>query len=136
VNVLCSFLNSITACASVSRSAILYDLHPHSQVSGLITAAVLLPVLLFLTSFFTHLPMCVLATIIMVALKGEHIELLPMLPYLSSIHSMQTIARTVAHWQDRHVHLVGYFCEHGYNECLRRTHCSNHFECTFSTGCF
>jgi MFS superfamily sulfate permease-like transporter len=80
VNVLCSFLNSITACASVSRSAILYDLHPHSQVSGLITAAVLLPVLLFLTSFFTHLPMCVLATIIMVALKGEHVELLTMLP--------------------------------------------------------
>jgi hypothetical protein len=97
-------------------------LHPHSQVSGLITAAVLLPVLLFLTSVFTHLPMCVLATIIMVALKGVHFEILRMLPYLSPLHSMQTIARTVAHRQDRHVHLVGDIREHGHNECSRRTY--------------
>jgi MFS superfamily sulfate permease-like transporter len=64
-------MSCFAVCASVSRSAILYDLHPHSQVSGLVTAAVLLPVLLFLTVLFTHLPMCVLASIIMVALKGK-----------------------------------------------------------------
>jgi MFS superfamily sulfate permease-like transporter len=40
-------------------------------MAAVITAIVLLPVLLFLTFLLAHLPLCVLASIILVALKRK-----------------------------------------------------------------
>jgi MFS superfamily sulfate permease-like transporter len=69
--VIVSFLSGFVACASLPRSAILFDQQPRSNMAALFTAGLLLFVLLFLTFLFEHLPLCVVASIIMVALKGE-----------------------------------------------------------------
>jgi MFS superfamily sulfate permease-like transporter len=58
-------------CTSLSRSTIVSDLDPHSNIATLITAVVLLSVLLFVGPLFKYVPMCVLAAIIMVSLKGS-----------------------------------------------------------------
>lgn len=69
MNVIGPFLHCYVVSASVPRSAILADLRPRSLMAAVVTAIVLLPVLLLLTTLFTHLPLCVLAAIILVAMK-------------------------------------------------------------------
>jgi MFS superfamily sulfate permease-like transporter len=71
MNVINPFLSGYVASASVPRSAILADLRPRSLMATVVTAIILLPVLLFCTVVFTHLPMCVLATIVLVSLKRK-----------------------------------------------------------------
>ncbi|XP_070193261.1 prestin-like isoform X3 [Littorina saxatilis] len=70
VNVTCSFFSSFVAAASLSRSLVQDNTGGKTQVAGLISSALLLVVLLVLGSYFKTLPNCILAAIIVVALKG------------------------------------------------------------------
>ncbi len=65
-NMFGSFFQSYPVTASFSRSALLYDSGARSNLSGLISGAVVVVTLLFLTPVFYYLPKAVLASIIMV----------------------------------------------------------------------
>ncbi|KAL8593380.1 hypothetical protein ACOMHN_061420 [Nucella lapillus] len=70
MNVTCSFFSSFCAAASLSRTLVMENVGCKTQVTGLVSSALLLVVLLVLGTYFRTLPNCVLAAIIMVALKG------------------------------------------------------------------
>ena len=65
-----ALLSGYVTCASLSRSAVVAEQQPRSQLSIFISGIVLLLILLFIAPLFEHLPMCVLASIVIVALKG------------------------------------------------------------------
>lgn len=65
-NMLGSLFQAYPVTASFSRSALLYDAGARSNLSGLISAFVVVVTLLFLTPVFYFLPKAVLASIIMV----------------------------------------------------------------------
>nr|XP_022302509.1 solute carrier family 26 member 6-like isoform X1 [Crassostrea virginica] len=82
-----SFFSSFATSASLSRSLIQEHVGGVTQVTGLVSSALLLLVLLVLGPYFRTLPKCVLAAIIIVALKGmfrQFLEL-PQLWKLSKI---------------------------------------------------
>lgn len=65
-----SFFSSFATSASLSRSLIQEHVGGVTQLTGLVSSALLLLVLLVLGPYFKTLPKCVLAAIIIVALKG------------------------------------------------------------------
>nr|AKN21607.1 slc26a-3 [Schmidtea mediterranea] len=70
MNVFASFFSCFPSAASLSRSAVQESVGGKSQLSSLISSILLVFVLLFIGQFFENLPNCILASIIIVALKG------------------------------------------------------------------
>ncbi|MCW5516856.1 SulP family inorganic anion transporter [Muriicola sp. Z0-33] len=66
-NIAGSFFHSFPVTASFSRSAISNEMNTRTPLAGIITAAIVLLTLLFMTSLFYYLPKAVLASIIMVS---------------------------------------------------------------------
>ncbi|KAH0951309.1 hypothetical protein HN011_002548 [Eciton burchellii] len=69
-NLVGSFFSCMPITASLSRSLIQQTVGGHTQLASLISCGILVSVLLWIGPFFQPLPRCVLASIIVVALKG------------------------------------------------------------------
>ncbi|KAL0111684.1 hypothetical protein PUN28_013108 [Cardiocondyla obscurior] len=69
-NLVGSFFSCMPITASLSRSLIQQTVGGHTQLASLISCGILLSVMLWIGPFFQPLPRCVLASIIVVALKG------------------------------------------------------------------
>ncbi|XP_076286440.1 prestin isoform X2 [Lasioglossum baleicum] len=69
-NLVGSFFSCMPFTASLSRSLIQQTVGGHTQLASLISCSILVSVLLWIGPFFEPLPRCVLASIIVVALKG------------------------------------------------------------------
>jgi len=69
-NMLGSFFQAYTAAGSFSRSAVVVSTGGKTQLAGIITAVSVILTLLFLTPFFTHVPKCVLASCLIVAVSS------------------------------------------------------------------
>ncbi|KAG7202324.1 hypothetical protein KM043_018656 [Ampulex compressa] len=65
-----SFFSCMPFTASLSRSLIQETVGGHTQLASLISCGILLSVMLWIGPFFEPLPRCILASIIVVALKG------------------------------------------------------------------
>jgi MFS superfamily sulfate permease-like transporter len=65
-----SFFQSYTSAGSFSRSAVVVSTGGRSQLAGIVTAAAVVATLQFLTKFFFHVPKCVLAACLIVAVTG------------------------------------------------------------------
>jgi sulfate/bicarbonate/oxalate exchanger SAT-1, putative (fragment) len=74
-NLVSSFFSCFPCSASLSRSSVLEKAGAKTQLAGVVTSIVILIVLLFLGPFLYHLPKCVLASIILVALKGMFVQM-------------------------------------------------------------
>ncbi|XP_076448309.1 prestin-like [Babylonia areolata] len=70
MNITCSFFSAYCSAASMSRSLVQESVGNKTQVCGLLSSGLLLVVLLVLGKYFETLPKCILASIIIVALKG------------------------------------------------------------------
>ncbi|XP_070157196.1 prestin isoform X2 [Polyergus mexicanus] len=73
-NLVGSFFSCMPITASLSRTLIQQTVGGHTQLASLISCAILVSVLLWIGPFFQPLPRCVLASIIVVALKGMLIK--------------------------------------------------------------
>uniref|UniRef100_A0A8C5PJ90 Solute carrier family 26 member 7 n=1 Tax=Leptobrachium leishanense TaxID=445787 RepID=A0A8C5PJ90_9ANUR len=73
-NVLPSFLFCIPNAAAPARTFLLYSNGSKTQVACLISAIMVLLVIYFIVPYLYWLPMCVLASVIVVALKGMLIQ--------------------------------------------------------------
>ncbi|XP_076240598.1 prestin isoform X2 [Calliopsis andreniformis] len=69
-NVFGSFFSCMPVSASLSRSLIQQTVGGRTQIASIISCLILLTILLWIGPFFEPLPRCVLASIIVVALKG------------------------------------------------------------------
>ncbi|KAM8968795.1 sulfate anion transporter 1 isoform 1-T1 [Sarcophilus harrisii] len=69
-NIIPSFFHCYTTSAALSKTLVKTSTGCHTQVSSVVSAAVVLLVLLFLAPLFYSLQKCVLACIIIVSLKG------------------------------------------------------------------
>ncbi|KZC04929.1 Prestin [Dufourea novaeangliae] len=69
-NLVGSFFSCMPFTASLSRSLIQQTVGGHTQLASLVSCGILISVLLWIGPFFEPLPRCVLASIIVVALKG------------------------------------------------------------------
>ncbi|XP_020300583.1 solute carrier family 26 member 10-like isoform X1 [Pseudomyrmex gracilis] len=69
-NLVGSFFSCMPITASLSRSLIQQTVGGHTQLASLVSCGILVSVLLWIGPFFQPLPRCVLASIIVVALKG------------------------------------------------------------------
>ncbi|XP_077264730.1 prestin isoform X2 [Temnothorax americanus] len=69
-NLVGSFFSCMPITASLSRSMVQQTVGGHTQLASLISCGILVCVLLWIGPFFQPLPRCVLASIIVVALKG------------------------------------------------------------------
>lgn len=69
-NLVGSFFSCMPISASLSRTLIQQTVGGHTQLASLISCAILVCVLLWIGPFFQPLPRCILASIIVVALKG------------------------------------------------------------------
>ncbi|BFZ08352.1 hypothetical protein BsWGS_11390 [Bradybaena similaris] len=69
-NIFSSFFSSFVSAVSLSRSLVQENAGGRTQVTGLVSSSVLIAVLLVVGPYFRTLPNCVLASIILVALKG------------------------------------------------------------------
>lgn len=75
-NIVSSFFASASPSASLSRSLIQERGGGKTQVAGLVSCVLLLVVLLAIGPYFRTLPNCVLAAIIIVALRGMFLQIL------------------------------------------------------------
>ncbi|XP_076760802.1 prestin isoform X1 [Xylocopa sonorina] len=73
-NLVGSFFSCMPFTASLSRSLIQQTVGGRTQLASLISCGILISVLLWIGPFFEPLPRCVLASIIVVALKGMLIK--------------------------------------------------------------
>ncbi|KAK3581235.1 hypothetical protein CHS0354_032954 [Potamilus streckersoni] len=73
-NILSSFFSSYATSASLSRSLIQERVGGRTQVAGIVSSVLLLIVLLVLGPYFRSLPNCVLAAIIIIALRGMFLQ--------------------------------------------------------------
>ncbi|BFZ14917.1 hypothetical protein BsWGS_17956 [Bradybaena similaris] len=71
-----SFFSCYPIAASVSRSSVQDSTGGKSQISSLVSAALVLIVILFIGPLFENLPNCALSAIIMVALKSMFMQIL------------------------------------------------------------
>ncbi|KAK9879012.1 hypothetical protein WA026_003826 [Henosepilachna vigintioctopunctata] len=69
-NVFGSFFSCMPFAASLSRSSIQFSVGGKTQITSVVSCGVLLIILFFIGPYFATLPRCVLASIIIVALKG------------------------------------------------------------------
>ncbi|XP_052284295.1 prestin-like isoform X2 [Dreissena polymorpha] len=74
--IISSFLSSAAPSASLSRSLVQERVGGKTQVAGLISCALLLVVILAIGPYFRTLPNCVLASVIIVALRGMFLQAL------------------------------------------------------------
>nr|BBA68353.1 putative prestin [Phreagena okutanii] len=74
--VVSSFLSTAAPSASLSRSLVQERVGGRTQVAGLVSCCLLLVVLLAIGPYFRTLPNCVLAAIIIVALRGMFLQVL------------------------------------------------------------
>ncbi|CAG9558930.1 unnamed protein product [Danaus chrysippus] len=73
-NVFGSFFNCAPFCASLSRSYIQYQAGSKTGVTSVVSSLLIVCVLLWVGPFFEMLPRCVLASIIVVSLKGMFMQ--------------------------------------------------------------
>ncbi|CAG5136585.1 unnamed protein product, partial [Candidula unifasciata] len=73
-NIASSFFSSFVSAVSLSRSLVQENVGGKTQVTGLVSSSVLIVVLLVIGPYFKTLPNCVLASIILVALKGMFMQ--------------------------------------------------------------
>ncbi|XP_046815512.1 sulfate transporter isoform X1 [Vespa crabro] len=69
-NIVGSFFSCMPFSASLSRSLIQQTVGGRSQIASIVSCSILLIILLWIGPFFEPLPRCILASIIVVALKG------------------------------------------------------------------
>ncbi|XP_033744997.1 LOW QUALITY PROTEIN: prestin-like [Pecten maximus] len=75
-NIVSSFFSAYTSSASLSRSLVQEHVGGRTQIAGIFSCILLLFVLLLLGPYFSTLPKAVLASIIIIALKGMFKQLL------------------------------------------------------------
>ncbi|XP_060524163.1 prestin-like isoform X2 [Cylas formicarius] len=80
-NIVGSFFSCMPVCASLSRSLIQQVVGGVSQIASIVSCAILLAVLLWIGPFFELLPKAVLASVIVVALKGMLLQTLDFLKF-------------------------------------------------------
>lgn len=73
-NIFGSFFSCMPFSASLSRSLIQQTVGGRSQIASIVSCGILLIILLWIGPFFEPLPRCVLAAIIVVALKGMFLQ--------------------------------------------------------------
>lgn len=73
-NVVGSFFACMPVSASLSRSLIQQTVGGRTQIASVVSCMILLTILLWMGPFFEPLPRCVLASIIVVALKGMFLQ--------------------------------------------------------------
>ncbi|XP_060806579.1 prestin isoform X2 [Amyelois transitella] len=73
-NLFGSFFFCAPLCASLSRSYIQYQAGAKTGITSLVSSLLILCVLLWIGPFFEELPRCVLASIIVVSLKGMFLQ--------------------------------------------------------------
>ncbi|XP_020283272.1 solute carrier family 26 member 6 isoform X2 [Pseudomyrmex gracilis] len=73
-NIMGSFFSCMPISASLSRSLIQQTVGGRTQVASIVSCLLLLMILLWIAPFFELLPRCVLASIIVVALKGMFLQ--------------------------------------------------------------
>ncbi|XP_033223043.1 solute carrier family 26 member 10-like isoform X3 [Belonocnema kinseyi] len=80
-NLVGSFFSCMPSCASLSRSLIQQTVGGRTQLASFISCSILLSVLLWIGPFFELLPRCILAGIIIVALKGMLLQVKDLLKF-------------------------------------------------------
>ncbi|XP_032451965.1 solute carrier family 26 member 10 isoform X6 [Nasonia vitripennis] len=90
-NLVGSFFSCMPFCASLSRSLIQQSVGGRTQLASLVSCGILLFVLLWIGPFFEPLPRCVLASIIVVALKGMLMQVKDFFRFLRLSHVDATI---------------------------------------------
>ncbi|KAE9554737.1 hypothetical protein FO519_002065 [Halicephalobus sp. NKZ332] len=75
-----SFVFCHPVCASLSRSTINSQLEVNSQLSGLVSSGIMLLLILWIGPLVEQLPMCVLASIILVALQTMLLQITQLRP--------------------------------------------------------
>ncbi len=96
-NIVGSFFQSYAVSGSFSRSAVNIQAGAVTGLSNVVSSAVVVVVLLFLTPLLYHLPQAVLAAIIMMAVAG-------LLNVKSFVHAWR------AHWYDGVIGIVTFVC--------------------------